>query len=249
MASPKVIYKLIDISSEGKHEEMIERASTPLPRDTFPNIRVILEISHSSVEANADHEKDLNSSLDSIDTNCKRIKLSNSFESVESGEYPDSSEDNEAGEIIESPECPDEQLEEYEPNNMTNSEVYVVEVHKRTSTQSVTSEVIADYLEQVANEDAASYFVTPPGPLKKINTKAVSPLNDLEERRAVTASPTKPGMKNSYGRYSSPSSFQARLPGYALSQSAPGLECGCRRFGYGRGHGCTAKLSKRYFGF
>ena len=34
-----------------------------------------------------------------------------------------------------------------------------------------------------------------------------------------------------------------------LSQSAPGLECGCRRVGYGRGHGCTAKLTKRYFGF
>ena len=233
----------------------MERASTPLPRDTFANIRVILELSHSSVEANADHEEDLNSSLDSIDTNCKRLKLSNSFESVESGEYPDSSENNEAGEIIESPESPDEQPEEYDPNDMTNSEVFVVEGNKRTSTQSVTSEVIAEYLEQVGNEDADSYLVTPPGPLKKINTKTVSPLNDLEEKSAVRASPTKSGMKNSYGRFSS-HSFQARLPGYAarpmtvaLSQSAPGLECGSRRVGYGRGHGCTAKLSKRYFGF
>ena len=98
MASLKNIYELIDISSESENEEMMERASTPLPRDTFPNIRVILEKSHSSVEANADHEEDLNSSSDSINTNCKRPKLSNSFESVESGDYPDSSEDNEAGE-------------------------------------------------------------------------------------------------------------------------------------------------------
>ena len=110
---------------------------------------------------------------------------------------------------------------------MTNSEVFIVEGHKRTSTQSVTSEVIADYLEQVANEDADSYYVTPPGPLKKINTKAVSPLNDLEQRSAVKASMTNSGMKNSYGRFPS-HSFQARLPGYAArprtvapSQSAP----------------------------
>ena len=76
----------------------MERASTPLPSDTFQNIRVILEISDSSVEANADHEEDLNSSLASLDTDCKRLKLSNSFETVESGEYPDSSETNEASE-------------------------------------------------------------------------------------------------------------------------------------------------------
>ena len=193
---------------------MMERASTPLPRDTFLNIRVILGISHCYVKANADHEEDLNSSSDSFDTNCKRLKLSNSFGTVESGEYPDFSEDNEVGEIIESPESPDEKPEEYDSNDMTNSDVFVVEGHKRTSTQSVTSEVTADYLEQVANEDADSYFVIPPGPLKKMNTKPMSPINDLEVRSEVRASPAKSGMKNSYGRLPS-HSFQARLPGYA----------------------------------
>ena len=87
MASPKDTYELIDIASESEKEEMMERTSTLLPRETFPNIRVIREISHSSVEANADHEEDLNSSPDSLDTDCKRLKLSNSFETVESGEY------------------------------------------------------------------------------------------------------------------------------------------------------------------
>ena len=82
MASLKDIYELTDISSESENEEMMQRASTPLARDAFPNIRVVLEISHSSVEANADYEEDLNSSLDSIDMNCKRLKLSNSVESV-----------------------------------------------------------------------------------------------------------------------------------------------------------------------
>ena len=117
---------------------------------------------------------------------------------MESGECPDFSENNEAGEIIESPESPDEQPGEYDSNNMTNSEVFVVEGHKQTSTQSVTSEVIADSLEQVVNEDADSYFVTPPGPLKKINMKPMSPMKDLEVRRAVRASQAKSETKNSW---------------------------------------------------
>ena len=105
---------------------MTERASTQLPRDTFPNIRVILEISHSSVEANADYEEDLNSSLDSINTDCKRFKLNNSFETVESGDYPNSSGNYEDGEIIESPESPDGQLEGGDFNDITNSGVFII---------------------------------------------------------------------------------------------------------------------------
>ena len=54
MANLKDIYELIDISSESENDERSERASTPLPKDTLPNIRVILEMSHSSIEANAD---------------------------------------------------------------------------------------------------------------------------------------------------------------------------------------------------
>ena len=108
MANLNDIYELIDISSEIKNNERSERASTPLPKDTFPNIRVILEISHSSIEANADLEEDLNSSLGPIDMDCKRLKLDNSFETVESGEYPNSPGKYQDGEIIESPESPDE---------------------------------------------------------------------------------------------------------------------------------------------
>ena len=90
MANIKDIYELIDISSGSKNDEESERASTTLPKNTLPNIRVILEISHSSIEANTDLEEDLNSSLDSIDMDCKPLKLDNSFETVESGEYPNS---------------------------------------------------------------------------------------------------------------------------------------------------------------
>ena len=232
---------------------MIERASTPLPRDTFPIIRVTLEISHSSVEDNADHENP-NSSLDSLDTDCKRLKLSNSFETVESREYSNSTENYGVGEIVERPESPDEQLEECDSMDITTSGVFIVEGQKRTSTQSVTSAVIADYLEQVVNEDADSYFVTPPGPLKKINMKPTSPSNDLELRRTVRVCPAKSDMKKNYGRFPT-HPFQARHSGYAarpmtvaLSQSALGLECGCKRNDYGRCHGCRAKLTKKYIG-
>ena len=47
MAHVKEIYELIEVSSESENEEKPERASTPLPKDAFPNIRVILELSHS----------------------------------------------------------------------------------------------------------------------------------------------------------------------------------------------------------
>ena len=228
----------------------MERASTPLSKDLFPNLRVTLEISHSSVEANADYEENFNSSLDSLETICKRLKLSNSFVSVESGEYPSSTECCEDGEIVESPESPDEEIEETRTEDVTNSEIFIVENHKRPSPRSVTSATVADYLEQIAQEDSNSYFVTPPGQLKKIVLKLVSPLNDLEAKRAVNISPIKSSCD-----YPPRNSFQIRQPGYAarpmtvaLSQSAPGLDCGCKRIGYGRGHGCTARLAKRYFG-
>ena len=180
MANLKDIYELVDVSSESENEEIkSERASTPLPKDAFPNIRVILETSHSSIEANADLEEDFNSSLESRDMDCKRLKLDNSFETVESGEYPNSHGNYEDGEIIESLASP----EECNTNDITNSGIFIVESQRQTSPQSVDSAIITEYLEQVANEDADSYFVTPPGPLKTINTIPASPLNDLEERR------------------------------------------------------------------
>ena len=172
MTSLKDIYELIDISSESENEEESERASTPLPKDMFPNLRVTLGISNSSVEASADYEEDLNSSLDSLETNCKRLRLSNRFVSVESGEYPSSTESCEDGEIVESPESPDEEIEETCTDDLTNSEIFIVESHKPPSPRSVTSDTVAEYLEQIAREDSNSYFVTRPGPLKKIVPKS-----------------------------------------------------------------------------
>ena len=244
------IYELIDISSSSGEEGEIERASTPLPRVTQVNPRIIIEIPHSPAEATADDEDYLDLSLDSLETDCKRLKLSNSytsFESMESGEYPHSTDSEETP--ADSPESPDER-EKGEDNCSLNSGVFVVKGHYGHSSKSVTSTSVADYLEQVAREDATSFFVTPPGPLRKVNLRPISPLNDLEER-GIAATSSKGN--NNYEQFQR-EPFQFRQPGrafrpmtVALSQSAPGLDCGCRRVGYGRGHGCTSKLANRYF--
>ena len=244
------IYELIDISSSSEEEGEIERASTPLPRDSQVNPRIIIEIPHSSAEATADDEEYLDLSLDSLETDCKRMKLSDSytsFESVESGEYPHSTDSEEAP--ADSPESPDEQ-EKGEDNSSVKYGVFVVEGHYAHSSKSVTSTTVADYLEQVARENASSFFVTTPGPLRRVNLRPISPLNDLEER-GIAATNSKGN--NNYEQFQR-EPFQFRQPGrvfcpmtVALSQSAPGLDCGCRRVGYGRGHGCTAKLASRCF--
>ena len=116
---------------------------------------------------------------------CKRLKLGNGFETVELGEYPNSHGNYEDGEIIERPEIPDE----CNTMGITNPGIFIVESHRQTSPQSVDSAIITEYLEQDANEDVNAYFVTPPGPLKRINTIPVSPLNDLEERRDASVPP------------------------------------------------------------
>ena len=77
--------------------------------------------------------------------------------SVESGEYPSSTENYEDGEIVESPESPDEELEKARTDDLTNSEIFIVEIHKRPSHRSVTSATVAEYLEQIAQEDSNSF--------------------------------------------------------------------------------------------
>ena len=232
-----------------------EKCPKELQRRSLGVQQVVLETSHSSVVAIADHKKDFDSSLDSLETDCTRLRSSNSFETGESGEYQVSSINYENSEIIESPESPVEQPKEDDMNNFTNSGIFIVESHRQPSQQSVTNVVLANYLEQVAREDANSYFVTPQGPLRRVNLQPASPVNNLEAIRTVKKTSTKSRAENNCD-YIPHHPFQFRQPGraarlmtVALSQSAPGLESICKRVGYGRGHGCTAKLAKRYFGF
>ena len=80
---------------------------------------------------------------------------------------------------------------EYNSNDMTKFEVFVVEGHKRTSSQSVTSEVIADYLEQVVKEDADSYFVTSPGSAKEDEYEAHEPIKRPRSKKSSEGVPGK----------------------------------------------------------
>ena len=79
------VYELIDISSSSEEEGESTRASTPLPRDNKVYPRIV------AAEATADEEEFLDLSLNSLETECKRMNLSESytsFETVESGQYP-----------------------------------------------------------------------------------------------------------------------------------------------------------------
>ena len=227
------IYELIDISSSSEEEGEITRASTPLPRANKEYPRIIVEILNSSAEATEDEEEFLDLSLDSLESECKRMKLSEpytSFETVESGQYPQSESPEEIV-MADSPESPDESL---------SSDIFVFETSANDK-ESITSSKVAEYLGKVYQEDASSYFNTPPGTTKKINFLQASPLNDLERRvQMVTATPT--------------IASQLRAPGSvnlltraAQSQNAPSLACGCRRLKIGRGHGGNLRFPKYYF--
>ena len=231
----------MDISSEKEGEIEIlterERTSTPVSKNYQENYRIVLEISHSSTGAIADEEEYFDISADSLESNCKRMKLDSSRESLGLEDFHNSSVESPHSAMTESQESTNVQENRYERDADDNSGVFIVESHKPPSTESITSTVIADFLDQVREEDASSYFVTPPGPLKKVIPQPISPLNDLEAIEKISVDSEK---RNNYG-HSQYQSFQFRQPGkvvrpmtVALSQSAPRLDCGYRRVGYGR---------------
>ena len=243
------IYELIDISSSGEEEGEITRSSTPLPRDSEKNPKIVIEILNSSAEAEADEEEFLDLSLNSLETECKRMKLSESytsFETVESGQYAQSESEEEI--IADSPESPDPSL---------NSDVFVVEKPHEEETSSMTSSKVAEYIRQATKDDANSYFESPRGPLRVWGEQKKESLNDLDEERGPAVMPP------SRDQAVDPNVYELQYPFYqprfqgrtirpmtvALSQSAPGLGCGCLRVGVGRGHGRTARFAKAYFNY
>ena len=232
----KNVYELIDISSSEDEEEILKRASTPIPRKSVPNYRIILQMSHSSNEATADEEECFDISTDSLESSCKKLKLSSSLESIESESHAPQQDSIRIRkeELPDSPESPDESM---------SSDVFVVE-ESTESAQSITSSRVAEYIEKIHQEDSGSYFSTPPGTPKKINFRPISPLNDLEDPSFTRSTAV---------HYPGPltTNFMMRQPGravfprgVALSQPAPGLACGCRQMKIGRGHGCNLRFPR-----
>ena len=238
----KNVYELIDISSSEDERDFGERSSTPLPREAIPNYRVILEMENSlsPAEAVADEEEYFDVSADSLEASYKRIRLNSSLASIDYNSHPqqegnDGAQINE--EIPDSPESPDESM---------SSDVFVVE-EANDNEGSISSSKVAEYLERVHQEDSSSYFITPPGTPRKINFGPTSPLNDLEVKR------NSGDAENIETRFL-PQMFLPRQPGVfprgvALSQPAPGLGCQCKRVGIGRGHGCSLRFPRWYFGY
>ena len=179
MNAYKATYELVDISSD--EEETSERASTPLPRCEIPKYRVVLEVSHAPAEATVDDEEYFDLSMESLESDCKRLKLNLSYESIDSVDKPSS------GLALEEPqkEAPADSSES--PDESLNSEVFIVEqtVHE----ESTTSARILECLEQVHKDDSGSYFSTPPGTPRKINFQPASPLNDLGEPHNTHTTP------------------------------------------------------------
>ena len=140
------IYELIDISSSSEEEEgEITRSSTPMPENNGKYPKIIVEILNSSAEATADEEEFLDLSLNSLETECKRMKLSESytsFETVESGQYPQSESEEE---IADSPESPDPSL---------NPDMFVVEKPCEEEMSSMTSSKVAEFIRQATEDDA-----------------------------------------------------------------------------------------------
>ena len=99
------------------------------------------------------------------------MKLGLSKESIESEELSETEELHE--------EEPADRLEG--PDESLSSEIFVGEGDK----ESLSSSQVLQYLEQLAQEDSNSYFIIPPGPLKKVYSQNACTLNDLGRERSA----------------------------------------------------------------
>ena len=141
MSNIRDVYELVDISSEEEDEiELMterERTSTPVPKNYQENNRIVLEISHSSTAALADQEEYFDISADSLESNCKRMKLDSSLESLNLSDYHNSSVESPHSAMIESPESPDvlENTNELDADN--DSGVFIVESYKPPNAESM----------------------------------------------------------------------------------------------------------------
>ena len=137
---------------------------------------MVLEVVRSSAEAVADEEKNFDMSADSLKLKCKRVRLDSNARRVDSELYP------QQGDIVETQK--DEGLPDRlgSPDESLKSKVFVLK-ENAANEEFVTSSRILEDLERVKQENSSTNFVSPPGPLKKINVQQISPLNKLEGKR------------------------------------------------------------------
>ena len=136
---------------------------------------VVLEISHSSAEAVADEEEYFDLSADSLESDCKIMRLNSRLDSLEPKLYAQQEDTvkSQDEELPDNPESLDESM---------NSEGFIVE-EPTSHEESVTSSKVAEYLEQAQKDDSNSYFNTPPRPLRRNKFSADNPTKRPRERK------------------------------------------------------------------
>ena len=131
MNAYKATFEPVDISLSDE-EETLERASTPIPRCEIPNYSVVLEVPHSPAESTVGEEENFDSMVKSFESDCKKMRLNLSYESIESQELPNSElalENLRDEGPADSPESPDGSL---------SSEIFIDEdaAHEESTTRS-----------------------------------------------------------------------------------------------------------------
>ena len=187
----------------------------------------MLEVPHSPTEATVEDEEYFDLSLVSLESDCERMKLNQSYESIESEESLETEmalENLREEGPADSPGSPDENL---------SSEIFIVE--HAAYEESVTSIRVLEYLEQVQPEDYSSYFITPPGIPRRISFQPVSLLNDLEKEYKRTL----------LHRFLSLNCELRAVP--TLPQEWPCHSPLPVRLRIGRGHGGNLRFPKSYF--
>ena len=217
------VVELINLISPCKTVSDSQTVNTPVPKTKGTRRKQTINLSSTSLEVKLRDDDELDLSIEMIQENYKRMKLEsdkNSFISLLSEEgYPPSN-----------PESPSSQSGFMVEGQGTNSSDYYEE-------ESVIDTGLA--AEEDSNkENHSPYFITPPGPLKQLEVRVNSSLNDLispqvsiSSQRSQREAVNQPNKQSSPARQ--PFARQFRPMTVALSQSALGLACSCRRVHFG----------------
>ena len=228
------IVEVIDLVSPCKSEEKPDKFAQSA-RTNGTRKREENNPSVSSLDVATSGGSELDSSMEMVRENCKRMRIDskeNSLISLLSNK-----------EFIPSnPASPSSQSRFIVQGQEPTSSDYYEEEESVLDTQ--------DLLESKhENSEPTEFFTTPTGPLRRIVLRENNSLNDLTYPRQDEFLRAQEVTKDKFPSqaWTSNSSFCSTQTRYirpmtvALSQSAPGLACSCRRIQFGRGHGCLMK--------
>ena len=229
------IIELIDLVSPSKSEKETEGEPSQPPRANATRRREMHNPSISSLDVTVSADSELDSSMEIVQENCKRIKLDSeeaSLISLLSNKQF----------LLSNPASPSSQSGFIVQGQEPSSSDYYEEKESVLDTR--------DLLERnKENSEPAEFFITPPGPLRRVKLRENNSLNDLTyprraghaQTREITTNRFSPQTWIDNSPFCATQSRHVRPMTVALSQSAPGLACSCRQIQFRRGHGCLMK--------